>query len=195
MAGVDRGIAAHMAGMSGKSGKQPTGGHPPDISMRSPRLTLRAIAGVAIAGLSAGPFMVTYVGMINLLSWGSISTRLSVSLAAIALTSTYAIPVAIVNAVVLSMLARRGKDSVAFALCSGASLGIAIMTANLVIAGPPTIYDAPEWLIWAYVMHDLLLLVFTGISMSIPQWLIAIRPSRRFRLSHARDQEAIRAMS
>jgi hypothetical protein len=183
-------------GKLGKSSKHPSADYQSDtFSLRTPHSTLRAIAGVAVAGLVAGPFMAMYVAAFDLLWRGSISAGLSSLPSAMALTSLCSLPVAIVNGVVLGTLARQGKDSLALALCSGGMLGIIVEVAFLMIEGPPIIYDAPEWLAWLHVMKELAELVLTGISMSIPQWWIAIRPSRQFRLGGARDEEAIRAMS
>jgi hypothetical protein len=181
--------------MSGKSGKHPSVAHQPGNSRGARHSMLRAIVGVAIAALVAGPFLMIYSMAIGFLFDDSISVRPSALLPGLALISLYALPAAIVNGVALDMLARQGKDSLALALCSGAVLGVAVEAASLVIEGPPIVYDAPEWLTWLLVMKMLAQLVLTGLSMSIPQWWIAIRPSRQFRLGHARDEEAIRAMS
>lgn len=181
--------------MSGESAKQPSAAHQPDISRRAPHATLRAIVGVAVAGLVAGPFLALYVGALHFSLDGSISVRPSFLLSRVALISLCALPVAIVNGVALGIFARQAKDKLALALCSGATLGVVVAAAILVIEGPPVIFDAPEWLIWLRVMKMFAELGLTGISMSILQWWIAIRPSRQFRLGGARDEEAIRAMS
>lgn len=153
------------------------------------------MVGVLVAGFVAGPFLALYFGALHFLLDGSISVRPSFLLPRVAFISLCALPVAIVNGVLLGMFARQGKDKLALALCSGAALGVVVASAFLVIEGPPIIFDAPEWLIWLRVMKQFAGLALTGISMSIAQWWIAIRPTRRFRLGDARDEEAIRAMS
>lgn len=98
------------------------------------------------------------------------------------------VPLAIVQAVLLSLFARRGWDAIGVSLATGVALSLVLEIAFVTIAMPdarPGVWDL-----------FLLFLPFacTGALMCALFWRIAIRHRRRARLTATMDADAIRAM-
>jgi hypothetical protein len=169
---------------------------------RPPYALNLAFVGTAIVALATGPFFrlmsEAFISLVSGSPFGTGQTKGQESfLLLLVESSLYGLivsaPAASVNAVVIGLFARRGRDSVVWSAVSGTVLGLACGIYASWISTGGLVFE----LSWISIKYMLMLSSFyavAALTLALCYGWIAIRPLRRWRLRMESGKDAIRAM-